>query len=292
MDIRQVQYFLAVVETGTVHAAADRLFVAQPSVSQALRRLEQDLGSELFRRTGRRLVLTAAGRALVEPARDLVRARDAARATVEAVDGLRGGRLLLSSMPSQAVSPLPSLVAAFRGTHPGVEIGVATATGPDEVCAAVREGEAEVGLLATSNGPLRESGLRTEPLFVQGFVVVTGDPGVLPADDRALRPEDLRDLDLIVGQRGTGMRRVAETILSVTDCRVAVQIEQREALLPLVLAGLGVAVVADSWRGLAESAGLTARPLEIDENLHTALVLHPRRTSPAAEEFARIATDR
>ena len=82
MDVRLAGYFLAVVDAGTVHGAAAALLVAQPSVSQALRRLERDLGAELFLRTGRRLVLTAAGRALVEPARDLLRARDAARDAV------------------------------------------------------------------------------------------------------------------------------------------------------------------------------------------------------------------
>jgi DNA-binding transcriptional LysR family regulator len=289
VDVRQVQYFLAVVDTGSMHQAAERLFVAQPSVSQALRRLERELGNELFQRIGRRLVLTAAGRALVEPARELVRARDVAAATVEAATRLRGGRLLISSMPSQAVRPLPAVIGAFREAHPGVEVGVATATGPDQVCTAVRDSAAEVGLLATSNGPLREPGLHVEPLFVQGYVVVARHADDLPAGDGPVHPSALRGRPLIIGQTGTGMRRVADSILATTDCRVAVQIEQREALLPLVMAGLGIAVVADSWRGLAEAAGLAARPVEIDENLHVALVLPRSRTSPAADAFRRIA---
>ena len=65
MDTRQLRYFLAVVDAGSVHRAAEQLYVAQPSVSQALRALERDLGSLLFHRTGRRLILTAAGRALI-----------------------------------------------------------------------------------------------------------------------------------------------------------------------------------------------------------------------------------
>jgi DNA-binding transcriptional LysR family regulator len=74
-----------------------------------------------------------------------------------------------------------------------------------------------------------------------------------------------------------------------TDCTIAVQIEQREALLPLVLAGAGVAVVAEAWRSLALAAGLTVRELATDEVLHVSLVLPLSRLSPAATAFRDIA---
>src|SRR5215210_5438041 len=93
MDVRQLRQFLAVVDHGTVHRAAEHLFVAQPSVTQTIRRLESELGTDLFIRQGRGLVLSPAGTALVGPARDVVRALDVARETIAAVDGLRGGRL-------------------------------------------------------------------------------------------------------------------------------------------------------------------------------------------------------
>ena len=106
MDVRQLRQFLAVVDHGSVHRAAQHLFVAQPSVTQTIRRLESDLGTELFIRRGRGLVLSPSGVALVGPAREVVRALDVAREAVAAVDGLRGGRLRIASMPSQVVSPL------------------------------------------------------------------------------------------------------------------------------------------------------------------------------------------
>src|SRR5918996_6113957 len=79
MDVRQLRQFLAVVDHGTVHRAAEHLFVAQPSVTQTIRRLESELGTELFIRRGRGLVLSPSGAALVEPAREVVRALDVAR---------------------------------------------------------------------------------------------------------------------------------------------------------------------------------------------------------------------
>ncbi|WP_232666612.1 LysR family transcriptional regulator [Pseudonocardia sp. TRM90224] len=293
MDIRQMQYFLAVIDAGSVHRAAAQLFVAQPSVSQSLRRLERELGCELFHRVGRKLVLSAAGRALVEPARELVRSLEVARATVEAVDGLRGGRLHVASMPSQAVSPLSGLISRFLERYPDVEVRVSTAPRPDDVCDALRAGTAELGLVAVPNGPLREPGFRVEPVETQSFVVVARSAADLPQGDGPVRPEDLAGLRLVVGQRGTGMRRVADAVLATNGTsRIAVEIEHREALLPLVLAGAGVAVVADSWAPLARSAGLVVRPLATEEVLHVSLVGPASRASPAAEAFLRVAGER
>jgi DNA-binding transcriptional LysR family regulator len=258
-------------------------------VSQSLRRLERELGHELFQRVGRKLVLNAAGQALVEPARDIVRSLDVARATVEAVDGLRGGRLLIVSTPSQSLSPLSGLISRFLDRYPGVEVGVATAAGPDAICDALRAGAAEVGLVAFPNGPLREPGFRIEPVELQSYIVVTRAPDHLPGGQSPLQYADLRGQRLVVGQPGTGMRRVADAILMATDCTIAVQIEQREALLPLVLAGAGVAVVAEAWRSLALAAGLTVRELVTDEVLHVSLVLPLSRLSPAATAFRDLA---
>ncbi|MEJ3653550.1 LysR family transcriptional regulator [Actinomycetes bacterium KLBMP 9759] len=294
MDVKQMQYFLAVIDTGSVHRAAAQLFVAQPSISQSLRRLERELGCELFHRVGRRLVLSAAGRALVEPARELVRSLEVARATVEAAEGLRGGRLHIASMPSQAVSPLAGLISRFLERYPDVEVRVSTAPRPDDVCEALRAGTAELGLVAVPNGPLREPGLRVEPVEIQSFVVVARSDDDLPEGVGPIGPEDLAGSRLVVGRRGTGMRRVADAVLAANGatCRIAVEIEHREALLPLVLAGAGVAVVADSWAPLARSAGMAVRPLATDEELHVSLVGPTSRASPAVDAFLRVARQR
>lgn len=284
MDIRQLRYFLAVVDQGTVHRAAEYLYVAQPSVSHSLRRLEEELGTELFMRRGRGLVLSSAGQALVDPARELVRLLEVARATVESVDGLRGGRLTIASMPSQAVSPLTRMVTEFVNRHPDVEVAVVASDRPEDIREALRTGTAELGVLATPRSLDEYADLHALPIETQPFVLVARPDVDLPAGE----PIDialLRDLRLIVGQPGTGMRRVADAILAATDCRLAVEIEHREALLPLVLDGVGVAVVAESWRRLAEAVGLSVRALATTEVLHVGLVWQHSRLSPAAAAF-------
>ena len=285
MDVRQLRYFLAIVDHGSVHRAAQELFVAQPSVSQALRALERDLGTDLFHRTGRRLVLTPAGERLVDPARTVLRDGELARATVEAVHGLKSGRLVLSAMPSQAVSPLAPMITRYRAEYPLVEVVVRAAGTPPEVAAAVRAGDAELGMLGTPGAGPELAGLTVHELETQAFVLVAATSADLPSGEPV--PTDaLAGQRLIVGQPGTGMRRVADDILRRSrGSRIAVEIEHREAVLPLVLARVGVAVLSESWRELARSAGAVVRDLAGDDVLRVCLVHRDGRLSPAAAAF-------
>src|SRR2546421_6178472 len=100
MEVQQLRYVLAVVDNGTFTAAARACFVAQPSLSHAIRTLESELGVELFHRIGRRTKLTAAGEAFTAAARDVVRAVDTLRAEVDAVAGVMTGHLDLVALPS------------------------------------------------------------------------------------------------------------------------------------------------------------------------------------------------
>src|SRR5437763_4983385 len=88
MDLRQLEYLVAVVDHGGFTRAADALFVAQPSLSQGVRTLEAELGVPLFHRLGRRVELTSAGEALLEPARRMLRDATTARAAVAEVAGV------------------------------------------------------------------------------------------------------------------------------------------------------------------------------------------------------------
>jgi DNA-binding transcriptional LysR family regulator len=288
VDTRQLRYFLAVVDAGSVHRAAEQLYVAQPSVSQALRTLERDLGSLLFHRTGRRLVLTAAGRALIAPAREVMRGLDLARATVEAVEGLLGGGLVVAAMPSQSVSPLAGMIAAFASRHPLVQITVRGASTPTDVQGMLATGEAELGLMATEPRTPASPELEVLHLETQRFALLGRDEAALPAGD-PVRPADLAGRTLIVGQQGTGMRRVADAVRRQAPCsRFAVEVEHREAVLPLVLTGVGIAVVPDSWGALARSAGAAVRALDCPDVLQVSLVHRLGRLSPAAAAFLEV----
>src|SRR5215471_7246173 len=109
MEVRQLAFVLAVADEGTFTRAADALGISQPSLSQGIRALEAELGVELFDRRARPVRLTAAGEALIEPARRAVRDLATARAAVDAVRGLEGGHLDLVSLPTLSIDPVAAL---------------------------------------------------------------------------------------------------------------------------------------------------------------------------------------
>jgi DNA-binding transcriptional LysR family regulator len=290
MDARQLEYFLAVVDNGGVRRAAEALYVAQPSLSQAIRALERDLGTDLFHRVGRRLVLTQAGEALVEPARQVVRGLAAARAGVESVAGLDTGRVDVAAMPSQAVGPLSGMIRRFADRHPGMSVSVRAAFTVTDVLDLVRTGVTELGLAAGPE-PITATGVRLTPLGTQRFVLITGPDG--PYEGPTVRREQLAGQRLIVGQPGTGMRRLVDDIRAAgVELTAVVETEHREAILPLVLGGVGITVLADSWAPLARQAGARVYDLEPAAHLHLSLVTRQGDLTPPATAFLAAALDR
>src|SRR5215475_9500598 len=110
MDLRQLGYVLAVVDEGGFTRGAAAAHVSQPSLSQAVRALERELGVELFHRAGRRVHLTAAGTVFVDAARAVVRDMATLNAAVDAVRGVVSGTLDLVALPTLAVDPLAALI--------------------------------------------------------------------------------------------------------------------------------------------------------------------------------------
>ncbi|MFC0106805.1 LysR family transcriptional regulator [Kibdelosporangium aridum] len=287
MDARQLEYFLAVVDHGGVNRAASALFLTQPSLSQAIRALERDLGQELFHRVGRRLVLTDAGRSLVEPARDVIRSLAVARDSVASVAGLVTGCVEIASMPSQAVEPLSGMIREFTEHHPGLKVSVRAASTAPDVIGMVRTGVAELGLLGTSEEPAAAD-LTLKTLRRQRFVVVA--PAGWFARRKVLKRADLHGQRMIVGQVGTGMRRVVDQMRADgIELTAVVESEHRESILPLVLGGVGLAVLTESWAPLARQAGADVLDLDPPAYLNIALVNRKAWLSPAAEAFIGIA---
>src|SRR5215470_9527939 len=146
MEIRQVDYVLAVIDQGSFTGGAESLDIAQPSLSEGVRRLETELGTRLFDRIGRRVVLTDAGRAFEGPARRMVRERALALEAVDSVRALDTGTLDVVSLPTLAVDPLAPLVGRFRLAHPGIVVRIAEPEQTASVEERVADGRSELGL--------------------------------------------------------------------------------------------------------------------------------------------------
>ena len=186
MDLRRLGLFLAVADHGSFTAGARAAHVAQPAVSLAIRELETELGADLFVRGRRGAALTAAGEALLEPARQALRDIETASAAVAAVTGLVAGDLDVASLATLAADPVAPIIGRFRSQHPGVIVRLMAPADPAEVAAAVAAGHAEVGV--TEQGAANER-LHEVPLHDQDLMLVS-PPG--RAAEPGLRPISLR----------------------------------------------------------------------------------------------------
>jgi LysR family carnitine catabolism transcriptional activator len=312
MDERRLRYFLAVVEEGGVTRAASRLRVAQPSLSQSLRTLERELGVELFQRVGRGLRLTSAGEALIGPARQTLRMMDTARTAVAEVVELAAGTLQIATLATLAVDPLSTLLGRFRRAHPGVVVRVREPESASTVGKLVRAGECELGL---AHLPLAQQDLRTIELGDQEllFVLPPGSEPGTPRGERgagphggprrhsgamrrrdgserlpALAPAALREAPLVVSPPETSTRILLEQALQAVGVtpRIAVETEAREAIVALVLAGAGAALLPASLALEAGRRGAVVRAARPRIVRRIGLIQRDGPLSPAARAFS------
>jgi LysR family transcriptional regulator, carnitine catabolism transcriptional activator len=287
MDLRQVGYVLAVVDEGGFTRGARAAHVAQPSLSQAVRSLERELGVELFLRAGRQVRLTAAGAVFVDAARAVVRDLATLHAAVEAVRGVITGTLDLVALPTLAVDPLASILGSYRRAFPGVTVSVAQ---PEDIGTAtelVQRGDCEVALTEL---PV-PAPLVSHPLEVQELVVVfpPGDP--LGHGRGALALDRLGGVALVATPPGTSTRAIIEHALGAVGVKpnVCVEIDQREAILPLVLNGAGAAILPRRLVDAAEHHGAGVRRLRPALTRPIGLAHREGVLSPAARAFVDLA---
>lgn len=289
MDVRQLRYFLAVVDNDGFGRAANQLLISQPSLSQSIASLERELGVELFHRVGRRATLSAAGEELIGHARVVVRDIESARSAMDAIRGVRSGRVDISSMPSPGIEPLTSMISAFKRQHPEISLSVDGAFSPDDVITAVKTGTAEIGLLGSAH-PLHVPGVRSLPLVRQPLVLI-----VNPHDDtfgpgEAVSRADLAGSRLVVAQRGSLMRTMVDELLATNiGVDIAVEVAHRTSILPLVLSGVGHAVMPSSWTDLAFHSGLRTLRIDPTSVLHVSIISRADHLSAAALAFWTVA---
>ena len=286
MDLRRLNLFIAVVDHGTITAAAHAVHVAQPAVSLAIQELETEVGTALFVRTRSGAVLTPAGEALVAPARQALRDIALASQAVAAVTGLVAGRLDLVSLPTLAADPLAAMVGRFRQAHPGVAVRLGAPDEPGELAEAVRRGAAELGITERSAD---NAGLEQHHVVDQNLVAIS-PPGTTRRA-RSISLAALSRLALVVTGRGTSLRTLLEQALVDAELTpiVAVESAQRDALIPLVLAGAGTAVLPETLAATAAGLGAVVRTIRPPLQRHVVLVHRPGGLSPAAARFVELA---
>lgn len=277
------------VDHGGFNRAAQGVHISQPALSQAIAELETELNGPLFHRLGRKVTLTEAGAALVGPARAVLREIDAARQVTAEVNKLSRGRLDLSALPSLSTDPLPALLGAFRQAYPAITVRIASPADPDELAEQVRSGEAEVGITDASRAA---DGLETTPVCRQQLMALF-PPGSGRSDTplRPLRPAELAGVPLIVTPSGSSGRGLLDRALVQSGIRptIAIETSQREAVVPLVLAGAGVAVMPEALAELGAAQGAVAVPFDPPLMRELAAVRRPGSLTPPAAAFLAVA---
>jgi DNA-binding transcriptional LysR family regulator len=293
MTLQQLTYFLAAAEHGSFSAAAESLFMAQPSLSEQIRRLEAELGVALFARGGRGLELTEAGRLFRPHAERTVAAAQEAAESVREVRDITGGTVAFGTFGSAHHYLLAGLLQDFRTQYPNVRVR-AIGQNSAEVADAVRDGQLEAGLVAL---PIDDRGLDVRPAMREEVLYVSADA------ERLLEPmtiERLAAAPLILFDARFGaddpMRRQLRERAQQAGVKLEPQIEVEyvTAALELCARGLGDTVTSQQMiraRGLARRlAGV-----RFDPPLYDTFAFITRRNahlSPATREFMRLAEKR
>lgn len=291
MTITQLRAFLLAATLGSFTAAAFELGTTQPTISELVRKLETDHGLALFVRTGRRLVLTAAGEELLPWARRAVDAADGAEQSLSALRGLTGGVASFGVLRNASFYFLSDLAERFHRERPGVRTRL-VGQNSVEVADSVRSGELEAGLVVL---PIDDEGLDVRPLMRDEVLWVSADPA------RTANPMALHrvpDVPLILydahyGWNDPTRRQLAERA-QVLGLRLEAQIEVEnvESALALVSRGVGDTIASRAvTRSTLFPAGLTTASFA--EPLYDTIALISRSNamlSPVTAELAKLAT--
>ncbi|NJQ07959.1 LysR family transcriptional regulator [Streptomyces lonarensis] len=287
MQLHQLRYFAAVADTRHFTRAAEREHVAQPSLSQQIKALERELGTELFHRARGHVTLTDAGQTLLPLARRILADADTARREVQEVALLRRGRVRLGATPSLCVGLVPQLLRTFHDRYPGVELHI-TEGGSQDLVRELGVGALDLALVIAPPAP-RGPALVARELFREDLVVVSAPDGPGPVPGTELRVADLRTLPMVMFRHGYDLRE-----LTLGACRaagfepeLAVEGGEMDAVLAMVGVGLGVAVVP---RTAADRSGLRVTPFTAPGLHRTVSVAHRGDVSPprAARELQRL----
>ena len=288
MDLRRLEIFLKVAELGSFSRAADALFLTQPTVSEHVRALEDELGVQLLDRLGRGTTPTKAGTLLLGYARRLLALSREARQAIEQFQGRVSGELVLggSNIPGEYV--LPALIGAFRLKYPDVSLSLRIGASRD-VQEWVEQGHVEIGVV----GAVPSSrALESRPLMADDLVLAV-PPDHPWVSRKTVSVDDVKSEPLILRERGSGSRETLESGLKelgtgLEAFHIVGEIASTQAVKQAIRAGLGVSFVSrlaveDECRARV-LACVKVRDLNVTRAFH--VVTHRDRSrSPLAQAF-------
>ncbi|GGD88966.1 LysR family transcriptional regulator [Microbacterium murale] len=298
MDLRQMEYFVALAEENQFTRAAEITRVSQSGLSAAIKSLEDDLDTKLFTRTTRRVELTAAGHALFPHARNLLAEANAGRDAVAATIGRFAGALRVGAEQCLGSVNVPELVERFHRRHREVEITF-TQAGSGDLLRRMRDGEIDLAFVAgtpeTTDPRLRLTGLDHATLAAEPLVLLAPPEHPL-ASQKSVTWDDLHDRTFIDLDDSWAIRVVTDEIFAKKKIprRVAFTVSDIHALVDMINRGLGIAIVPQSVSRKDIAADLRILSLEQRDAIWTvsAAYAHSEKVSGLTAEFLSLAESR
>jgi DNA-binding transcriptional LysR family regulator len=241
VSLRQLEYFVAVVDDGSFTTAAARLHVSQPGLSHQIQALERQLGGPLLERLSRGVRLTPAGRIALPPARTSLAHAERARTGALRASGIDAGELHVGTLYSISVGILPAALRTWRATFPDVQVRLVEFRRSGDLIAAMEAGQADVAVGPTPpgwEGPTREIG-------AEQFVITAAPGTILAGTPPSVRMSDLAEQLWVHYTPPSGLADILDAACEQAGFqpRVAVRTEQSASALNLSQAGLGITLV-------------------------------------------------
>lgn len=279
MDLRDLEAFVEVADRGSVSAAAQRLHLTQPAVSKRLKSLEDRLGSALFDRVARRVLLTDAGRALLPYARKALHEVEDGRRAVSNLAGTVAGRLSIGTSHHIGLHRLPPVLRAYTARHPEVDLDIHFMDS-EIACEQVLAGKLELGIVTLPTQIIEN--LETRLVWPDPLAVVTAPSHPL-AGKRRVTLADLAHHPAVMPDEQTYTHRIVQRALEMHGLspRIRLATNYLETLKMLVTIGLGWSVLPVSM--LDDTLQVVKIP-ELDMRRDLGVVRHRRRTLSAGGE--------
>jgi LysR family transcriptional regulator, low CO2-responsive transcriptional regulator len=240
MTIRQLEVFLGVAQAKSFSRAAERIHLSQPTLSEHMRELEEELGVRLFVRHPRSVSLTEAGRVFGDYATRVIATLAAGRQALAELDGLQRGSLVIGASTTPGTYVLPMLIARFRGAHPGITVALRIANSRI-VEERVRDGEVDVAVIG---GHMLGPGERCVAAgIVDELQLIAGLKHPIGA---TISRAKLAREPLLIREEGSATRQLMERALREAGitARPTMELDHTETIKRAVIAGLGIAFVS------------------------------------------------
>lgn len=281
MDVVQLKTLIHVAELGSLSKASDRLHIAQPALSRQIRQLEKELGVYLFERHGRGMVITEAGREVLQHASRIMQELEAIRSSVGGGDGRFRGAVAIGTTPTIAEIVTVPLVKRIREAHPELSIRFSSAFS-GYLLDWLQRGELE---LAISYDLEPRHTLRIVPVMMENLVLV-GPPEAGLTMDQPVAFTTLADAQLVLPSARHGLRKIMDDCAAQAGIEISASIEADSfgAMIDLVRNGFGLtALPLASIYGHVQNGTLCAAPLVDPLPMRKLVMVSPadRRVSPA-----------